>query len=442
MGKQRLQQKQYQNLSPQQIQFLGLLQIPVVALEKRIEEELEENPALEEEEEEEEDGLSLKEKSFSNYNSSEFEYQIEDKSESLSEHLNQQLITLGITKEQQFLVQYLINSLDDNGFLNRDLHSISSDLLINNNLDVSEHELSKTVTILQQLEPFGVGAKNLQECLLIQLGILHPEKKLEQKIISDYYKPFSNKNFEHLSRHLEVDLSSIKNAYKTIESLNPIPSDGFSKNATSIAYVYPDFTVSIIDGNLETKLNKSNVKPIKLSKYYQAMLKETKDIETKKFLQEKVEKATWFKGAIKKRNDTLKTVFNAILSIQEAYFISGNEKDLKPLKLADIAQIVNMDISTISRVSNSKYVATHFDTFKLKELFSEAYRKDNGELISTKEIKRKLQEIIEAEDKNNPLSDEKLAELLGGSDYHIARRTVAKYRENLRIQTAKLRREL
>ena len=439
MSKQRLQQKQYQSLSPQQIQFLGLLQIPIVALEKRIEEELEENPALEENEDEE---LSLEEKSFSNYASSDFEYQIEDKSESLSEYLNQQLIALEITNEQQFLVQYLISSLDNNGFLNRDLHSISSDLLINNNLDISEYELSDTLTILQQLEPFGVGAKSLQECLLIQLRILYPQKKLEQKIISDYYNPFGNKNFEHLSRHLEVDLGSIKNAYKTIESLNPIPGDGFSKNATSIAYVYPDFTVSIIDGKLEIKLNKSNVKPIKLSKYYQAMLKETKDVATKKFLQEKVEKATWFKGAIEKRNDTLKNVFNAILSIQETYFISGKEKDLKPMKLADIAQVVNMDISTISRVSNSKYVATHFGTFKLKELFSEAYRKDNGELISTKEIKSKLKEIIETEDKINPFSDEKLAELLGKDDYHIARRTVAKYRENLSLQTAKLRREL
>ncbi len=439
MSKQRLQQKQYQSLSPQQIQFLGLLQIPIVALEKRIKEELEENPTLEENEQEE---LSLEEKSFSNYTSSDFEYQIEDKTESLSEYLNQQLIALDITKEEQFLVQYLISSLDNNGFLNRDLHSISSDLLINNNLNISEYELSDTLTILQQLEPFGVGAKSLQECLLIQLRILHPEKILEQKIISDYYKPFSNKNFEHLSRHLEVELADIKNAYKTIKSLNPIPSNGFSKNATAVAYVYPDFTVSIIDGKLEAKLNKSNVKPIMVSKYYQAMLRESKDIITKKFLQEKIEKAMWFKESIAKRNDTLKNVFSAILDIQEAYFISGNENDLKPMKLADIAQVVNMDISTISRVSNSKYVATHFGTFKLKELFSEAYRKDNGELISTKEIKRKLQEIIEKEDKINPLSDEKLAELLGENDYHIARRTVAKYREKLGIQTGKLRREL
>jgi RNA polymerase sigma-54 factor len=439
MGKQRLQQKQYQNLSPQQIQFLGLLQIPIIALEKRIEEELEENPALEEDEKEE---ISLEEKSFPNYNSTDFEYQIEDKSESLSEYLNQQLIALKITKTQLFLVQYLINSLDDNGFLNRDLHAISSDLLINNSLDISEHELNNTLAILQQLEPFGVGAKSLQECLLIQLRILHPEKKLEQKIISDYYKPFSNKNFEHLSKNLEVDLVNIKNVYKTIESLNPIPGNGFSKNATSIAYIYPDFTVSIIDGKLETKLNKGNVKTIKISKYYQNMLKETEDNVTKKFLQEKIEKASWFKHALTKRNDTLQKVFAAILAIQEAYFLSGNEKDLKPMKLDDIAQQVKMDISTISRVSNSKYVATHFGTFKLKELFSEAYRKDNGELISTKEIKNKLLEIIETEDKITPFTDDQLAGLLGKDEYHIARRTVAKYRDNLAIQTAKLRREL
>ena len=439
MSKQRLQQKQYQSLSPQQIQFLGLLQIPIVALEKRIEEELEENPALEEDEQEK---VSLSERSFQQYITNDIQFQIEDKSESLSDYLNQQLILLDISKSKLFLVQYLINSLDDNGFLNRHLHSISSDLLVNNSLDVSEQELSKALLVLQQLEPFGVGAQNLQECLLIQLKVLHPEKLLEQTILTEYYAPFSNKNFEHLTKHLEVDFEALKSAYKTIESLNPIPGNGFSKNANSIAYIYPDFTVTIVDGKLETTLNKSNAKPIKVSKYYQNMLKETEDDATKKFLTEKVEKATWFQVAIEKRNETLKNVFSVILTIQEEYFFSGNEKDLKPMKLADIAQVVNMDISTISRVSNSKYVATHFGAFKLKELFSEAYRKDNGELISTKEIKSKLQEIIETEDKITPFTDEKLAEMLGKDDYHIARRTVAKYRDNLGLQTAKLRREL
>ena len=352
------------------------------------------------------------------------------------------MIALDIDENQLFLVKYLINSLDDNGFLNRDLHAVTSDLLINNNLNISEYELNNALAILQQLEPFGVGAKNLQECLLIQLKTNFPEKVLEQKIITEYYTPFSNKNFEHLSKHLEVDFKALKAAYKSIESLNPIPGNGFSKNANAIAYIYPDFTVSIINGELETKLNTGNIKPVKVSKYYQNMLMETTDSITKKFLTEKVDKATWFKQALLKRDDTLNRVFGTILLLQKDYFISGNEKDLKPMKLADIASIVAMDISTISRVSNSKYVATYFGTFKLKELFSEAYRKDNGELISTKEIKSKLQEIIQKEEKINPFTDEKLAEMLGKEEYHIARRTVAKYRENLGLQTAKLRREL
>ena len=317
MNKQRLQQKQYQSLSPQQIQFLGLLQIPIVALEKRIEEELEENPALEEEEQEE---INLSERSFQQHNSDDIQFQIEDKSESLSDYLSQQLIALDIDENQLFLVKYLINSLDDNGFLNRDLHSITSDLLISNNLDINEQQLNNALAIVQQLEPFGVGAKNLRECLLIQLKHKHPEKELEKEILSNYYIPFSNKNFEHLAKHLEVDFNTLKKAYSTIESLNPMPGNGFSKNAEGIAYVYPDFSIAIADGKLELKLNNSNVKQVKVSSYYQNMLKETEDEATKKFLVEKVEKANWFKDAIAKRNDTLKNVVTAILGIQESFY--------------------------------------------------------------------------------------------------------------------------
>ena len=438
MNKQRLQQKQYQSLSPQQIQFLGLLQIPIVALEKRIEEELEENPALEEDQEE----INLSERSFQQNNSNDIQFQIEDKSESLNDFLSQQLIAHNINENQLFLVNYIINSLDDNGFLNRDLHSITSDLLISNDLNVSQKQLENALEIVQQLEPFGVGAKNLQECLQIQIRRKHPEKELEKEILKNYYTSFSNKNYELLAKQLDVDFNVLKKAYSTIESLNPIPSNGFSKNNEGVSYVYPDFSITHNEGKLELKLNKSNVKPIKVSSYYQNMLKETKNEATKKFLVDKLEKANWFKDAIEKRNDTLKKVVTAILVMQESYFISGNEKDLKPMKLADIAKIVNMDISTISRVSNSKYIETHYGTFKLKELFSEAYRKDNGNIISTKEIKIRLQELIASENKINPFTDEKLAEILGKDDYHIARRTVAKYRENLNIQIAKLRREI
>ena len=438
MTKQSLQQNQRLNLSPQQLQFLSLLQIPITELEKRIEKEIEDNPALEEDE----DDLEKIDKTIFNYKSANLEYQIEDKSDSLADSLKQQLSTLYLTKKQDFLVLYLIDSLDDNGFLNRDLYSISSDLLVNFGKDIKNDELEESLKILQSLDPIGSGARNLKECLLIQLKNIYPEKKLEINIIFKHYKQFSNKNFEYLSKKLNVSLKEIKKAYLTIEGLNPIPSSGFSKNTTAANYIYPDFTVSVFNEKLEMKLNQVDIKPIKVSQYYKDMLTQTKSIDTQKFLKDSIEKANWFKQSIIKRNDTLKNVFAAILNFQKKYFKSGVEKDLKPMRLADIAQIVNMDISTISRVSNSKYVSTQFGTFKLKELFSEAYRKEDGEIISTKEIKKTLKKIVENENKIRPFSDDQLAEMLGKEEYHIARRTVSKYRENLGIQTARLRRKL
>ena len=438
MSKQRLQQKQYQNLSPQQIQFLGLLQIPIVALEKRIEEELEDNPALEEDEQEEENQQFYTSKTTNNYET----FQIEDKSESLSGHLLKQLVGLKLTSGILFLAKYLINSLDDNGFLNRDLYSISSDILTNNNLLVSDNDLEIALNVIQNLEPFGVGAKNLQECLLIQLKKLPEANNLAIKIISEYYSPFSNKNFEHLIRHLEITEKKLKEIYHLIEHLNPIPSAGFSKDTTSTEYIYPDFTILTNNNKIQLQLNRSNTKTIKVSKYYSDLLVTTNDKETHKFLKQKIEKAHWFKDAIEKRENTLKQVMLAIIQLQNEYFISGIDSDLKPMRLADVANIINMDISTVSRVSNSKYLEAHFGTFKVKELFSDAYRKDNGELISTNEIKSHLKEIILSENKVKPFTDEQLAKILGKEEYHIARRTVSKYREQLGIETAKLRREL
>jgi len=434
MSKQRLEQKQYQKLSPQQIQFLGLLQIPIVSLEKRIEEELEDNPALEEDEENQ---------TYFSSNKTDFsDFQVEDKSESLSSYLEKQLVGIELSKESLFLVKYLINSLDSNGFLSRDLFSISSDLLISDNLDVSEVTMLNALTILQNLEPIGVGANSLQECLLIQLKKLYPENKLALRVITEFYSQFSNKNFENIIKNLGISEEKLKSTYSLIESLNPIPANGFFKNEEITEYIYPDFTLLVVNNQLELQLNKSNTKPIKISTYYSNLLKETTDKNTKEFLQKKVEKALWFKEALIKREATLKNVMLAIISLQENYLLSGVESDLKPMKLADIANLVNMDISTISRVSNSKYVETHFGTFKLKELFSEAYKKDDGQVISTNEIKNHLKEIILAEDKTTPYNDEQLAELLGKDNYHIARRTVAKYREQLGIEIAKLRREL
>ena len=434
MSKQRLEQKQYQKLSPQQIQFLGLLQIPIVSLEKRIEEELEDNPALEEDEE--------NQTYFSSDKTDFSDFQIEDKSESLTSYLEKQLVGNELSEGNLFLVKYLINSLDSNGFLSRDLFSISSDLLISDNLDISEVMMVNALNVLQDLDPIGVGAKNLQECLLIQLKKIYPENKLAIKIITEFYSQFSNKNFENLIKNLGISEDKLKSTYSLIESLNPIPSNGFFKNEEIAEYIYPDFTVLVVNNQPELQLNKSNTKPIKISKYYSKLLKETSDKTTKEFLQAKIEKALWFKEALIKRETTLKKVMLAIISFQKNYLLSGQESDLKPMKLADIANIVNMDISTISRVSNSKYVEAHFKTFKLKELFSEAYKKDDGQVISTNEIKNHLKEIILKEDKTTPYNDEQLAELLGKDNYHIARRTVAKYREKLGIETAKLRRKL
>lgn len=439
MKKQRLEQKQYQSLSPQQIQFLGLLQLPIVSLEKRIEDELEENIALEEREELDDTPVS----SQSCASKLSFDdLQIEDKSHSIEDYITKQLIDLNLEDNVLFLVKYLINSLDDNGFLSRDLYSISSDLLTSNNQIVDEKDLQLALKTLQDLEPVGVGAKNLQDCLLLQLKKLHPSEKIAFQIILDFYVPFSNKNFEHLIKNLAISKKDLKRIYKLIETLNPVPSSGFYKTTSPSEYIYADFTISTINNQLQLQLNKGNTKALQVSKYYSDLLLETIDETTKEFLNKKIERAKWFKDSMQKREDTLKRVMEAIIELQKDFLISGSENDLKPMKLADVAEIVKMDISTISRVSNSKFIETNFGSFKVKNLFSDAFRKDNGEVISTTEIKRRLKEIVRSEDKSSPFTDEKLSELLGKDEYHIARRTVAKYREQLGIETAKLRREL
>lgn len=435
MSKQRLEQKLGFTLSPQQIQFLGLLQTPIVLLEKKIEDELEENPALEEEEEDSEVHKVTKPSNTVLEN-----FQLEDRSESLQDHLKLQLIGLDLNKEERYLVEYLIESLDESGFLNRDLISIGDDILINDNKKVEQSELEYALITLKSLEPAGVGAKDLQECLIIQLRKFRPTNMLAQQIILNHYKSFSNKNFELLLKKYDLKSDELKEIYNMVEALNPIPSAGFSRSATTPNYIFPDFTIKVNNSELTLQINKSNVKQIKVSSYYEKLLKETSDKNTKLFLTEKIEKAKWFLDAIEQRNITLKKVMTAIISFQKKYLLSGLEKDLKPMRLVDIAHLVQMDISTISRVSNSKYVETNFGTFKVKEFFSDAYRKDNGEVISTKEIKKHLKEIINTEDKKKPYTDEQLSELLGKDEYHIARRTVTKYRESLSIENAKLRR--
>jgi len=438
MSKQRLEQKLNFSLSPQQIQFLGLLQTPVVSLEKKIEEELEENPALEEDDEE-----NNSQKFTGKHNDMSFEsYQIEDKSESLQDYLKKQLVGSNLAENERFLIEYLIDSLDEYGFLSRNLDSVRDDLLINDNKKINESELMEAHNALKQLEPCGVGAASLQECLLIQLKTTNPLNLIAQKIILNHYKSFSNKNFELLIKEYNINKTKLEKIYKIVEGLNPIPAAGFSKHTSAAGYIYPDFTISNNNSELTLQINKGGIKQIKVSRYYENLHKETSDKKTKVFLTERIEKARWFKESIKKRELTLKKVMSAIIDFQKSYLLSGLEKDIKPMRLVDIANIVQLDISTISRVSNSKYVETHFGTFKVKEFFSDAYRKDNGEVISTKEIKTRLKEIINTEDKKKPYTDEELSELLGKDEYHIARRTVAKYREVLGLENAKLRRRL
>ena len=445
MQKQQQILKQKLKLSPQQIQFLGLLAIPIVDLEKRIEEELEENPTLEESDSTE--STDNKEENF-HYKSKENKRDfivdnITANIDSLSSFLHKQIIGINNSDKEIELLEYLIDSLDDNGFLTQRNDAIIDDYFIANDILITEKELNGALGVLKTFEPVGVGAKDLQECLIIQLERKDSVyKSISKEILENYYHEFSNKNFEKIIKELKISEKELADVYKEIESLNPIPGSGFSINKENTEYVVPDFSLKNNEDGISVILNNPNTKIVAVNKYYEKLLKETSDVEAKDFLQKKIEKAKWFVDALKKRNKTLKDVMEAIVNIQESYFTSGKEYDLKPMKLADIAEIIKMDISTISRVTNSKYVETNFGSFLLKDFFSEAYKKDNGEIVSTKEIKKKLIDIIDSEDKTKPFTDELICNLLGKEEYHIARRTVAKYREELKIPISKFRRKL
>jgi len=446
MQRQRQILKQKLNLSPLQIQFLNLLQIPIVDLDKRIEKEIEENPVIEEDDLEESENEKVYLSTNNQSNDRKTDFLVDNFTgniNTLSNHLQNQLIGSEKNEDELKVVKYLINSLDENGFLRRESTSIINDYYIINEIEISEDLLNDALKTLKDLEPAGVGAKNLRECLIIQNNKSDFDNKLLIKnILENYYEAFTNKNFEKIIRELNIEKEQLSLVYNNVESLNPIPGAGFSKNKDNTEYIIPDFSISNKDGNIDIKLNKVRRRKINISSYYQKILDETNDEKTKDFLKQKLEQAKWFIESLEKRNETLLKVMSAIAEIQKAYFISGEDKDLKPMKLADISEKVQLDISTISRVTNSKYLEASFGTFLLKELFSEAYRKDSGEIISTKEIKNKLIEIIESENKEHPFTDENLCKLLGEDDYNIARRTVAKYRDELKIPTARNRRSL
>ena len=453
MQKQRLKQEIGINLSPQQIQFLNLLQIPLMSLEKRIEDELESNPALEEttqDKEKNEDTESSWENTRHHNQSTEEKYSTvaRERELSLQEFLLQQLPMQSLDDDESVLAQFIIGCLDDNGFLSRSLLSISDDLLFKLNLNISETELIPILKIVQKLDPVGVGARDLKECLLLQLENKTQTESiiLAQSVLRNKYTAFANKNYEKLLKEFDVDKNQIRQVYKEVEQLNPKPGSSFTNTQEVNAYITADFLLEADNDELNVVLNITKSKSLRSSQYYKKMLEnleqEKGDKEAIQFLKEKIEGAEWFANALIQREQTLLKTMNCIVSIQEEFFKTGDEKLLKPMKLMDISEKIDLDISTISRVTNSKYIETPYGTFLLKEFFSDAYSKDDGNVISNKVIKSHLQDILENENKKKPYSDEELSEKLDELGFHIARRTVAKYRDQLGVAVARLRREL
>ena len=477
-----LQQKLLQKLSPQQIQVIKLLEIPTVQLEQRIKKELEENPVLELESEnpeyeEESEAPELKsepdaddeEFSFDDYLNDEDEipsykletnnYSKDDKYNDIPfsvgatfhENLYDQLRLISLTERQNMLAEYIIGNIDDDGYLRRELEAISDDISFYINIEVSENELAEILKIVQELDPSGVGARNLQECLIIQLNRKKgKEFDLAKTIVKDFFTEFTKKHYDKIQKKLDLSDEGLKQGIDQVLKLNPKPGSSYS-NPLSKAnqHIVPDFILENIDGELSLSLNQRNVPDLKINDSYLDMLhslnhkgKNKNQKEAFLFIKQKLDSAKWFIDALMQRQYTLMVTMSEIVNFQKEYFIDGDETSLKPMILKDIAEKTGLDISTISRVSNSKYIQTHFGIYPLKFFFSEGMHKDDGEEVSTREIKKILQDCIDNEDKLKPVTDDKLAQILKEKSYNIARRTVAKYREQLGIPVARLRKEL
>lgn len=482
MLKQSLQQKLLQKLSPQQIQMIKLLEIPTLQLEQRIKKELEENPVLEEgseenydyEEEVTEENLENDPDEFSledyindedipSYRLSTSNYSKDDKKEeipfsggiSFQEHLQNQVGLRNLTEKEEILINYLIGNIDDDGYLRRKLKSIANDIAFSLNIETDEDELLEILRIIQDFDPIGVGARTLQECLLLQIENKNqevPSIALARKILKYYFDEFTKKHYQKIQTRLNIDEEELRSAFDEILKLNPKPGASYSDTQTRGAQtLIPDFILDNKDGELQLSLNARNVPELRISNSYSEMLesysKNKKDrTQSEKnaisFVKQKLDSAKWFIDAIKQRQNTLLLTMNAIIDYQYNYFLEGDESKLRPMILKDIAEKTGLDISTISRVANSKYIQTHFGIFPLKYFFSEGMKTNTGEEVSTREIKNILKECIENEDKKKPLTDDKLTSILQEKGYKIARRTVAKYREQLNLPVARLRKEL
>ena len=484
MLNQRLQQKLLQKLSPQQIQMIKLLEVPTLQIEQRIKKELEENPALEEGAEEEEIPAETEDDQVDEKDKDQDEFTIDDYIEeddipdyrlqaknyskdedkrteipfsvgfSFQEHLESQFSLRDLTENQKILGEYILGNLDEDGYLRRELINIVDDLAFLQNIETTESDLEEVLKIIQDLEPAGVGARTLRECLLLQIekrDNSQPSIKLAHTILDLYFEEFTKRHYDKIMARLGITEHELKSAIDEVLRLNPKPggvySDPFNKTSQPII---PDFILELSEDGFDLHLNSKNQPELRLSSAYSEMLHSySKDKSQKKemkdavlFVKQKIDSARWFIDAIKQRQNTLLLTMNAILEYQQEYFIDGDETRLKPMILKDVAEMTGLDISTVSRVANSKFVQTHFGIFPLKFFFSEGLQTDSGEEVSTREIKRILQDCIENEQKRRPLTDESLTDILQEKGYQIARRTVAKYREQLNIPVARLRREI
>ena len=478
-------QKLLQKLSPQQIQLMKLLQLPTIALEQRIKEEMEINPALEEgAENDEETNTDLEDENYDDAPTDEdnqrddfsiSDYMDDDEGASyklkanntspdeerkeipfsvgvsFQDMLESQLGMKALDDREYQIALNLIGNLDDDGYLRRELSSIVDDIAFSQNIATTEAELSDLLKIIQDFDPAGVGARDLQECLLIQLRRIEVQTmvvELATEVVEKQMDEFSKKHYEKISKKLEIDDELLKEVIQEILKLNPRPGNSMADGQKSFQQVIADFIMVNEDGQLLLTLNSRNSPDLKVSKEYSQMLAEyskSKDKSSKEasvFVKQKLEGAKWFIDAIQQRSYTLLYTMNAIMEYQKDYFLTGDETMLKPMILKDIAERVNLDISTISRVANSKYVQTPFGTFLLKSFFSESLSTDSGEEVSTREVKKILSDCIAAESKKKPLTDDKLTKILKEKGYNIARRTIAKYREQLDIPVARLRKEL
>jgi len=486
MQKLSLQQRLLQKLSPQQIQVIKLLELPSLQLEQRIKKELEENPVLEIESEEygsssEDDyGDELRsnvdkdneEFSVSDYINDEeypsYRYNTQNSSKddkmadlpfsdgtSFHEFLVEQVQMVMLNERESILAEHIIGNIDEDGYLRRELISIVDDLEFTQNIKTNETELIRILRIIQDLDPPGVGARNLRECLRLQIARKKNQGKevqLAGQILRDAFDEFTRKHFDKISRKLGVDEEALKDAVDEILKLNPKPGSSFSNNIShGNQTIIPDFILEVVDGDLQVSLNQRNVPELNISRHYSDMLRNYHDSRKSMtrnakdavlFVKQKIDSARWFIDAIKQRQETLMLVMTEILLYQKDYFMEGDETKMRPMILKDIADRTGLDISTISRVSNSKYIQTHFGIYALKYFFSESMQKENGEEVSTREIKSILRDAIDAESKRKPLTDDDLTQVLNDKGYTIARRTVAKYREQLDIPVARMRKEL